>query len=77
MSCNGDCWGNTVVESFFATLKKELVHRRPWGTVRSAREAIVEYIEVFYNRRRKHSTLGYLSPAAFESKHEQEVALAA
>ena len=77
MSRKGDCWDNAVVESFFATLKKELIHRRPWGTVRSARQAIVEYIEVFYNRKRKHSTLGYLSPAAFESKHEQEAALAA
>jgi len=77
MSRKGDCWDNAVVESFFATLKKELIHRRPWGTVRAVREAIVEYIEVFYNRKRKHSTLGYLSPAAFESKHEQEAALAA
>jgi transposase InsO family protein len=77
MSRKGDCWDNAVVESFFATLKKELIHRRPWGTVKAARQAIVEYIEVFYNRKRKHSTLGYLSPAAFESKHEQEAALAA
>jgi putative transposase len=74
MSRKGDCWDNAVVESFFATLKKELIHRRPWGTVRAAREAIVEYIEVFYNRKRKHSTLGNLSPAAFESRHEQGVA---
>jgi transposase InsO family protein len=77
MSRKGDCWDNAVVESFFATLKKELIHRHPWGTVKAAREAIVEYIEVFYNRKRKHSTLGYLSPAAFESNHEQEAALAA
>jgi transposase InsO family protein len=78
MSRKGNCWDNAVVESFFATLKKELIHRRPWGTVRSAREAIVEYIEVFYNRKRKHSTLGYLSPANFETRHQQqEVAKAA
>jgi len=77
MSRKGDCWDNAVVESFFATLKKELVHRRPWPTVRAAREAIVEYIEVFYNRKRKHSSLGYCSPATFESRHDQEVALAA
>ena len=77
MSRKGDCWDNSVVESFFATLKKELIHRRPWGTVRAAREAIVEYIEIFYNRKRKHSTLDYLSPAAFERKYEKEAALAA
>jgi putative transposase len=57
MSRRGDCWDNAVVESFFATLKKELIHRKPWPTARAAREAIVEYIEVFYNRKRKHSTL--------------------
>lgn len=77
MSRKGDCWDNAVVESFFATLKKELIHRRPWPTAKAAREAIVEYIEVFYNRKRKHSTLGYVSPATFESSHEQEAALAA
>ncbi len=77
MSRKGDCWDNAVVESFFATLKKELIHRRPWPTVKAARQAIVEYIEVFYNRKRKHSSLGYLSPADFESRREEEVALAA
>ena len=70
MSRKGDCWDNSVVESFFATLKKELIYRRPWATVKSVREAIVEYIEVFYNRKRKHSTLGYFSPAEFERNHE-------
>jgi putative transposase len=78
MSRRGDCWDNAVVESFFATLKKELIHRKPWPTARAAREAIVEYIEVFYNRKRKHSTLGYLSPANFEDQYQhQEVAAAA
>jgi transposase InsO family protein len=77
MSRKGDCWDNAVVESFFAILKKELIHRRPWPTVREARTAIAEYIEVFYNRTRKHSTLGYLSPAVFESRYEQETQLAA
>jgi len=75
MSHKGDCWDNAVVESFFATLKKELIYRRPWATVRSAREAIVEYIEVFYNRKRKHSTLGYLSPAVFERNYEKRATL--
>lgn len=74
MSRKGDCWDNAVVESFFATLKKELIHRRPWATVTSAREAIVEYMEVFYNRKRKHSTLGNLSPAAFERHYEERAA---
>ncbi len=50
MSRKGDCWDNAVVESFFATIKKELIHRRPWPKVREVRQAIVEYIEVFYNR---------------------------
>jgi len=77
MSRKGDCWDNAVVESFFATIKKELLHRRPWPTVHEARTAIVEYIEVFYNRKRKHSTLGYLSPVHFESNSEFEVARAA
>lgn len=74
MSRKGDCWDNAVVESFFATLKKDLIHRRPWPTVPAARAAIAEYIEVFYNRRRKHSTLGYLSPSEFERRFEQEAA---
>ncbi len=77
MSRKGNCWDNAVVESFFATLKKDLIHRRPWPTVRQAREAIAEYIEVFYNRRRKHTTLGYVSPADFELLHEENAALAA
>jgi putative transposase len=66
MSRKGDCWDNAVVESFFATLKKELIYRRPWPTAEAARAAIAEYIEVFYNRKRKHSTLGYVSPAEYE-----------
>ena len=77
MSRKGNCWDNAVVESFFATIKKELIHRRPWPTVCQAREAIAEYIEVFYNRKRKHSTLGYVSLAAFENDFEEEAALAA
>jgi len=68
---------NAVVESFFATLNKDLIHRRPWPTVRQAREAIAEYIEVFYNSHRKHSTLGYVSPADFEARHEENAAFAA
>ncbi len=58
---------NSVAESFFATLKDELIYRRPWPTRRAARAAIFEFIEIFYNRQRLHSALGYLSPADYET----------
>ena len=61
MSRKGNCWDNAVAESFFASLKKELVHRTRFPTQQQARSAIFDYIENFYNRRRRHSTLGYLS----------------
>ena len=66
MSRRANCWDNAVAESFFGTLKTELIYRKPWLTRESAREAIGEYIEVFYNRIRRHSTIGYVSPAKFE-----------
>lgn len=66
MGSKGDCFDNAVAESFFATLKKELVHRRPWPTRRDLGSAVFEYIEAFYNRQRRHSTLGYLSPEEYE-----------
>ena len=66
MSRRGDCWDNAVAESFFATLKLDLIFRRTFRTRREARQAIYRYIEVFYNRQRRHSYLGYLSPAEFE-----------
>ncbi len=62
------CWDNAVAESWFATLKSELIHRRSWPTRAEARQAIFEVIEVFYNRRRLHSSLGYLSPAEYEAR---------
>jgi putative transposase len=62
----GNCWDNAVVESFFSTLKTELIYRHPWPTRRHATTAIVEYIECFYNRKRSHSTLSYQTPVAFE-----------
>ena len=68
MSRSGDCYDNAVVESFFGTLKQELVHDARWKTHAEARAAIHDYIEVFYNRRRLHSSLGYLSPADFEAQ---------
>jgi putative transposase len=66
MGSRGDCYDNAVAESFFATLKKELVHRQPWSTRRDLGSAVFEYIEAFYNRQRRHSTLGYLSPEQYE-----------
>jgi putative transposase len=66
MSRRADCWDNAPVESFFASLKKELVHGADFATRAQARAAVVEYIEVFYNTRRRHSSLGYVSPAEYE-----------
>jgi putative transposase len=67
MGSRGDCYDNAVAESVFATLKKELIHGRSWPSKAELRTEIFEYIEVFYNRRRRHSTLGFLSPAQFET----------
>ena len=66
MSRKGDCWDNSVVESFFGTLKQELLYRRPWPTKESAVYAIADFIHRFYNPRRRHSTLGYTSPIQYE-----------
>jgi putative transposase len=66
MSRRADCWDNAPMESFFASLKKELVHDADFATRAEARAAIVEYIEVFYNTTRRHSSLGYVSPAEYE-----------
>jgi transposase InsO family protein len=68
MSRPGNCWDNAVVESFFASLKTELVYRRQFQNRQEAQTAIFAYIEGFYNRRRRHSTLGYLSPVEFEQR---------
>jgi transposase InsO family protein len=65
------CWDNAVAESFFSTLKTELIYRAALETVAAARTAVFEYIEVFYNRRRIHSALGYLSPSAYEARRSQ------
>lgn len=62
----GQCWDNAVAESFFATLKTELIHRQSWPTHKAAHQATFEYIEGWYNTRRRHSSLGYQSPAAYE-----------
>ena len=71
MSRKGNCWDNAVAESFFATLKRELAYSSKWLTRAQARSAVFDYIERFYNRQRRHSALGYLSPANFERlQHE-------
>ncbi len=70
MSRKGDCWDNAVVESFFATLKVELVHDSVFVTREQACREIFDYIEVFYNRQRRHSYLGYLSPVNYERRME-------
>jgi transposase InsO family protein len=67
MSRRGNCWDNACVESFFSTLKRELIHPRQYRTREEARQEIFEYLEVFYNRQRRHSTLGYQSPDEFEA----------
>ena len=69
MSRRGNCWDNAVAESFFATLKTELVYRQSWPTRTGLRAALFEYIEVFYNRRRLHSTLDYKTPAEIETTY--------
>jgi putative transposase len=66
MSRRANCWDNAPMESFFASLKKELVHDADFATRAEARGAIFEYIEVFYNTKRRHSSLGYVSPAEYE-----------
>lgn len=68
MSGKGDPWDNAVMESFFGTLKTELIHHRRYKTRDEARRDIFEYIEIFYNRVRLHSALGYLSPTQFAAK---------
>ena len=68
MGSRGDCWDNAVAESFFATLKRELADRADWHTRDEARTAVFEYIEVWYNQQRRHSSLGYQSPVEYEQQ---------
>jgi transposase InsO family protein len=69
----GECWDNAVAESFFATIKRELIDTRSWPTRAGLRRALFEYIEGWYNTRRLHSSLGYLSPAEYEANIQQSV----
>ena len=71
MSRRGNCWDNAVVESFFATLKRELVQQERWPTRAQATHALAEYIDGWYNRARRHSSLGYLSPLDYELQLER------
>lgn len=68
MSRKGNCWDNAVMESFYSRLKVELIYAEQYSNIEEARAGIFEYIEVFYNRLRRHSALGYISPAEFERK---------
>jgi hypothetical protein len=69
MGSRGDAYDNAVAETFFAMLKKELVNRRSWPSRLELQSAVFEYIEAFYNRHRRHSTLGMVSPAEYEQTH--------
>lgn len=71
MSRKGNCYDNAPTESFFATLKRELVYRNTFATREEARSALFEWIACWYNRKRRHSTLGYLSPEQFEQQCQQ------
>jgi hypothetical protein len=73
MGSVGDAYDNAMAESFFATLECELLDRRRFKTQAEARMAVFEFIEGFYNPRRRHSSLGYLSPVDYERRHEQAV----
>ena len=74
MGSVGDCYDNAMCESFFATLECELLAYRRFRTQSEAQPAVFEFIESWYNARRRHSALGYLSPVNFERKHEESVA---
>ena len=76
MSRKGDCLDNAPMESFFHTLKTERVHHRIYATRADARRDLFQYIEGFYNRRRRHSALGYLAPEAYERRYTQQQAVA-
>jgi transposase InsO family protein len=71
LSRKGQCWDNAVGESWFATLKEELIHRQSWATIAQVRRAVIAFIEIFYNHQRLHSSLGYLTPVEFEQQIHQ------
>jgi putative transposase len=71
MSRKGNCWDNAMAESFFATLKRELIPEAGWPTKAAARAAVFEWIAVYYNRQRRHSSIGYRTPVEFETSKER------
>jgi len=77
LGSTGICYDNAVSESFFATYKKELIHTRPWPTLNDLRRRTFSWIEEYYNRTRRHSTLGYLTPEEYEQGHRTIAELAA
>ena len=70
MSRKGNCWDNAVIESFFGSLKNEWVQKKVYQTMEDAKKDIFNYIEVFYNRKRRHASLGYVSPVVYEEMYE-------
>jgi putative transposase len=77
MGRRATCYDNAVSESFFATYKKELIHTRPWNDLDDVRRHTFRWIEGYYNRRRRHSTLGYLTPDEYELGYRELTDLAA
>jgi transposase InsO family protein len=77
VSRKGGCWDNAVAESFFATIKREVINDRAWPARAGLHRAVFDYIEGWYNTRRLHSSLGYLSPAEYESVHRSAARQAA
>ena len=73
MSRRGHCWDNAVAESFFATLKKQAVHGERFSTRNQAQQKIFEYIECYYNRVRRHSTIGWVSPVDFKAAYYKSI----
>jgi len=70
MSRKGNCWDNAVAESFFHTLKTELIYSEQYATREIAKQSIFQYIEVYYNRMRRHSAIGSIAPVAFENRYK-------
>ena len=77
MSRKGNCWDNACVESFFGSLKNEWVKGKIYETHEDGEKDIFKYVEVFYNRKRRHASLGYVSPAVYEEMHEMKQGRAA
>ena len=77
MSRKGNCWDNAPAESFFGTLKTELINRKSWPSPAAAKDAIGKYIHSFYNHKRLHSANGYQSPVDYEHHQQQKAYMAA